>query len=53
MTHFSPKMADPEVFLANGSGVYPGFEIARPGMEMTLSYPDDEASLMEPVLDLA
>ncbi len=44
VTHFSPKMTEPELYLANGTGPYPGFTIATPGMEVTLSYPDDSGN---------
>jgi ribonuclease Z len=52
VTHFSPKMGNPEIFLANGVSAFPGFAVARAGQEIALSYPDESTELREPALDL-
>jgi ribonuclease Z len=41
LTHFSPKMLAPADYLENATRVFPATQLATPGLEVTLNYPDD------------
>ena len=41
LTHFSPKMLVPGDYQENATRVFPDAQLATPGLELTLNYPDD------------
>jgi ribonuclease Z len=39
VTHFSPKMTDPAMWIANGQAAFPSFELAQASSSLTLKFP--------------
>jgi ribonuclease Z len=44
LTHFSPALADPGLFLGNATSVFPNTTIGYSGLQTTLAFPEDSAS---------
>ena len=43
LTHFSPAVSDPGLFLGNATSVFPNTTVGYSGLETTLAFPDDSA----------
>lgn len=43
LTHFSPAVADPELFLGNAASVFPHTKVGFSGLSTTLAFPEDSA----------
>lgn len=41
LTHFSPAVADPDLYLGNATSVFPNTTVGYSGLETTLAFPDD------------
>jgi len=41
LTHFSPAVADPDLYLGNATSVFPDTTVGYSGLETTLSFPGD------------
>lgn len=44
LTHFSPAVADPDLFLGNASSVFANTTVGYSGLETTLAFPEESAS---------
>lgn len=45
LTHFSPAVADPSLYLGNATAVFPNTTIGYSGLETTLAFPEEELAV--------
>jgi ribonuclease Z len=43
LTHFSPAVGDPRLFLGNATSIFPNSTVGYSGLETTLAFPEDSA----------
>jgi ribonuclease Z len=44
LTHFSPAVEDPDLFLGNATSVFPNTTVGYSGLETTIAFPDDSVA---------